>query len=262
MYQHHEESLKIMTDFFKARPEVIAIVLGGSVAKGCERPDSDLDAMVIITPEAYEARAASNTTTETIGGMCNYRGGYFDIKYMTKEYIQKAAGKGSEPTRNSFLGGRVLYTLDDEIPAIVASIPVFQEGEYDDKMLSFYSNLSLNYDYFWKCCKAEGFMQTHAINEIIYSVYRMILQQNRILFPCNRRLEEFVGSTAHKPENILSLAKALMDKKDDASCDAFVQAFKDWTSYEPPKDYSQILSRYVNDYEQWWHIPRPLVAEW
>ena len=34
MYRHHEESLKIMEDYFRKRKEVIALIFGGSVAKG------------------------------------------------------------------------------------------------------------------------------------------------------------------------------------------------------------------------------------
>ena len=47
MYQHHEESLKILEDMFQGREEVIALVFGGSVAKGCllytSEPDEGLD---------------------------------------------------------------------------------------------------------------------------------------------------------------------------------------------------------------------------
>ena len=57
-------------------------------------------------------------------------------------------------------------------------------------MLSFYSDLSLNYNYFWKVCRPEGYMKLHTAGEIIYSCCRMILQINEILFPSNRRLEE------------------------------------------------------------------------
>lgn len=46
MYKHHEESLENLKQYFSDREEVIALIFGGSVAKGCERPDSDLDAMV------------------------------------------------------------------------------------------------------------------------------------------------------------------------------------------------------------------------
>ena len=43
MYRHHEESLKIMEDYFRKRKEVIALIFGGSVAKGMERPGCDGD---------------------------------------------------------------------------------------------------------------------------------------------------------------------------------------------------------------------------
>ncbi len=57
MYQHHEDSLRIAIDYFQTKSRVkdglIAIIFGGSVAKGCERPDSDLDFMVIVTDDMY-----------------------------------------------------------------------------------------------------------------------------------------------------------------------------------------------------------------
>ena len=47
MYQHHEESIENMKEFFK-KQDVIALILIGSVAKGTERADSDLDCAVIL----------------------------------------------------------------------------------------------------------------------------------------------------------------------------------------------------------------------
>lgn len=77
MYAHHAESLQNMIDYFSGREEIIALVFGGSVAKGCERPDSDLDAMVVVTDEYYAQREKENRVTETISGYCTYEGGYF-----------------------------------------------------------------------------------------------------------------------------------------------------------------------------------------
>ena len=141
MYAHHAESLQNMIDYFSGREEIIALVFGGSVAKGCERPDSDLDAMVVVTDEYYAQREKENRVTETISGYCTYEGGYFDVKYMTKAFIAAAADHASEPTRNSFIGARVLFSRDPEIPGIVARIPVFQKQERADKELSFFANL-------------------------------------------------------------------------------------------------------------------------
>lgn len=262
MYQHHVDSIQRMKDYFSGMEGIIALVLGGSVAKGCERPDSDLDALVVLTDEAYARRAQEGKTAECIFGQCTYEGGYFDVKYMTMDYIRAAAQRGSEPTRNSFIKARVLFTSDPEVEDIIPRIGVFQEGERADKMLSFYGDYLLNHNYFLKGCKAEGFIRLHAVDEIVYSVYRMILQENGILFPCNRRLEETVAQAPRKPSGILELGRAAVEEQDDPSVDAFAKAYFDWSQWEFPQDYSLPQTRYVEDFEQWWYQPRPLVHEW
>lgn len=262
MYKHHEESLERLKAYFSDKEEVIAVIFGGSVAKGCERPDSDLDAMVVITDEAYKLRVSKNETAETIGGYCTYEGGYFDIKYMTKEFLQDAAEKGSEPARNAFLKSRVLFTRDSEIPKIVEKIPVFQKQEKEEKMLSFYADFWLNYYYFIKSCPIDGYMKLHAINEVIYSIYRMVLQENEILFPSNRRLEEFVEKISQDTKNLVGLGRKAAKSQDMSDIDDFVDCFLKLTSYEIPTDIGNVLSRYTTDFEQWWRVPRPNINEW
>ena len=60
--------MKILEDMFRGREEVIALVFGGSVAKGMERPDSDLDAMVIVTQEYFDQCMKENRTAECLSG--------------------------------------------------------------------------------------------------------------------------------------------------------------------------------------------------
>ncbi len=155
-----------------------------------KRADSDLDGIIILSEEEYAKKEKNNATAETIDGLCTYEGGYFDIKYMTKQYLKDLASKGSEPARNSFMKARILFCNDAEIEDILPLIPVFQKAEKEEKLLSFYSNFWLNYHYFLKSCPIDGYMKIHTIAEIIYSIYRLILQENEILFDCNRRLEQ------------------------------------------------------------------------
>ena len=262
MYRHHEESLEIMRRYFEEKPEVIALIFGGSVAKGNERPDSDLDAMVVIEDAAYEERVHTRTAVETISGLCTYEGGYFDVKYMTKDYLRAAADHASEPTRNAFVGCRVLFSRDPEIEGIVARIPVFQEREREEKMLSFYADFSLNYHYFLKGCKPDGYMLLHAVGEVIYSVYRMALQEHGVLFPCNRRLEETVAKLSPETAELARLGRALAESQSMEDCDRFVACFQRLTSWRPPEDYSEVLTAYTRDFEQWWMSPRPNINEW
>ena len=261
MYQHHKDSLENMKKYFMEK-DVIALVFGGSVAKGNERPDSDLDAMVVVSDEIYKEKKETNSTAETISGFCTYEGGYFDIKYMTKGFLQEAAEKGSEPARNAFVKAQVLFSHDPEIEEIVAKIPVFQKSEKEEKMMSFYADFWLKYYYFMKSCPIDGSMKLHAINEIIYSLYRIILQENEILFACNRRLEEQVTEISHQTAELTELGKRLAQTQEMNDADAFVQKFQEISSYVPTKDISKILSTYTQDFEQWWRVSRPNINEW
>jgi len=190
MYKHHEESIENMISYFKQQGAV-ALILGGSVAKGTARADSDLDGFVILTEEDYAQKEKTHTTTETINGMCTYEDGYFDIKYMTKEYLKELAQKGSEPARNGFTKARILFSNDSEIEELLPQIPIFQKSEKQEKLLSFYSDFWLNYYYFLKSCPIDGYMKMRTIAEIIYSLYRIILQENEILFDINEVLTTY-----------------------------------------------------------------------
>lgn len=52
-------------------------------------------------------------------------------------------------------------------------------------------------------------MKMHTIAEIIYSVYRMILQENETLFDCNRRLEKQVESISPQTVELVRLGRQL-----------------------------------------------------
>ena len=262
-YPHHREAVKELISIFREKEGVIALVFGGSVAKHMEREDSDIDAMVIVTEEFYERKRKVNCIAECISmGDCAYPGGYFDVKYMTKDYIRDAAEKGSEPTRNSFIGSHVLFSADEEVTELVRRIPVFQKQEFEEKMLSFFSNLQLNYNYFWKACRPEGYMKLKVASEIVYSLYRMVLQENEILFPCNRRLEQFVKLAMDQPEHLVEYCEEFCRTLEDDPLDKALEAWKAWTHYQYPTDSAVCQSRYCDDFEQWWRVPRPLVSEW
>ena len=115
-YSHHREAVKELVSIFWEKEGVIALVFGGSVAKHMERPDSDIDAMVVVTDDFYAKAKEENCTAGMIPmGDCAYPGGYFDYKYMAKDFIRDAAEKASEPTRNSFIGSHVMFSADPEV---------------------------------------------------------------------------------------------------------------------------------------------------
>ena len=264
MYRHHEESAQKLKEYFEGQEGVVAVILDGSTVKGTARPDSDIDAIVVVTPARYRALAAENRLAEVIYGHCTYEGGYFDIKYKTKEILRRAAAHASEPTRNAYVKARVLSTTDPEIPALVAAIEAYPEHTAAEKLACFSANLQLNRGYFLNIVPADNaYMRAHLAQEIVYSVYRLILLENRVLFPCNRRLEEAVRGCKKRPADILQRGAAFLASVTPEACEAFVGAFLTKTELHVEQDISRSCSQYVKYYEDWWlEDAPPFPNEW
>ncbi len=126
MYQHHEESIQNMIKHYSEDAEIKALFLIGSVATDTERPDSDIDAVAIVSEEYYLRKKNSVGLEEVYFGKCTYEGGYFNIHYMTRGELEQLAKNGSEPMRNMFSCARTLYCDEPELPDLVAGIPIFQ----------------------------------------------------------------------------------------------------------------------------------------
>jgi len=262
MHSHHEEAIANLVQRFECDGEVVALILAGSVARGAEREDSDIDAMVVVTDEKLAALAREGRLSETIREGCAYEGGYFDLKYCTIDYLQKAAAVGSEPSRNAFRGARCLYTKMPEVPFFVAQIPVFQTNEKAEKMLSFYSAFALNARYLWRVAQGERYLQHRAAGDMVLFGLRMVLQESEVLFPCQRRLMQTVAALDKDTVSLLEAANRFLTEMNDAAKESFEAALFALLEYQAPERFSVVLSAFVADNELWWYKQRPVIAEW
>ena len=261
MLNHHKESLQIMKEHFQSNSGVIALILGGSVAKGEQRPDSDLDGMVIVTDQAYAERKAGGQLAECITGLCTYPGGYFDVKYFNKAYLEAAAERGSDPTRNSFVKAKVIFSSDPDIEKLIEKIPVYPTEKKHERIKLFHSILRYANGYFYNSAvrNKDQYMLDKSCFEIVYAGLRMLYVHNEAFFPCHLRLIEYTNRLPSKPDGIVELAKAVSEKKDTASKKAFVDAvlnFTDW-GVDPDSD----VPTYVEKMEQTWQYSDDNVYE-
>lgn len=260
-YPHHEAAVQKLLDYFQDDPGVIAVVLGGSVAKGLARPDSDIDAEIIMTPERWRRQADQGVLAECIFGQCAYEGGYFDLKYYTKEFLKAAAERGSEPARNAFLKARCVMSKDPEIPEIVARIPVFQKREKAEKMLSFYAKLELNAGYFWDSSRNLPHLRLQAVANIHLFAWRLFLEDREILFPCVKSMMIAVNGAPDLPPGLMEKSDAFLENPGDETKRAFIEGILSAVSYTPPAN-EVVLTAFVDNEELWWYRPRPFIAEW
>jgi hypothetical protein len=249
MYKHHEESIENMIKHYRENAEIKALFLIGSVACGTAREDSDIDAVAVVSQDYFEKKKNNEGLEEVYHGKCTYEGGYFNIHYMTRDNLLKLSENGSEPMRNMFSNARALFCDEPDLPALAANIPVFQKAEAASKQFRFYCSFRMFYNYYWVCCKPEGFMRMRVVNGIIYALYRLILLENEILFPSVRKLEEYVKSAPNKPEGIIEKCSKLMQSLSDDDCLKIINAYEAWTSYNYPKDHNVIMNNFFDPYE-------------
>ena len=258
MLQHHIDSIENLKKYYENDEGVIAVILDGSVVKGNARPDSDIDAIVVVTEGRHEALAKEGRLAEVITGYCTYEGGYFDVKYKTKETLKRATMSASEPTRNAYEGAQTVFTKDAEIPDLVAAIGRYPEHERDKKMACFMANLKLNREYFMSCVKEDNaYMRAHLAQEVVYSVYRLVLLENRVLFPCNRRLEDTVKKCKTYPAGLLKLGAKFLKEITAENCEAFVGLFVSTTKLPFNDEINSNLTAYCKYYEDWWMDENP-----
>lgn len=262
MYEHHQQSINNLIDYFKDDNEVIAIILGGSIAKECARPDSDIDAIVVVTEDKYIQLEKDNKLSECIVGHCTYNKGYFDIKYCTEKYLKSVKEYGSEPSRNAFDSSRCLFCKNIYIEEWIKKIPVFQTKEKEEKLLSFYSALSLNSGYFWGASVNNNYLKVRTASDIVLFGFRLLLQKNEVLFPCHKALLQTISNLQNKPEDIVNIANKFLTSLSDESKNDFVTSILNFINYNPPSNYAEILTRYIYDNELWWYTDRPVIAEW
>lgn len=105
-------------------------------------------------------------------------------------------------------------------------------------------------------------MRTRAATDIVLFGFRLLLQESKVFFPCHKSLMKTVSALTNKPDNIIEKSELLLKQLDDTSKEDFVNSILNFIKYKPPEDYSVVLTRFVDDNEQWWLKHRPVISEW
>ncbi|MCL2188200.1 MAG: nucleotidyltransferase domain-containing protein [Defluviitaleaceae bacterium] len=249
MLKHHEDSIKIMTEHYRENTEIIALFLVGSVATGTAREDSDLDGVAIVPQEYFDRLQAAGGTMVIHHGKCTYEKGYFDIHFKTTTHLQQILENGSEPMRNLFDCATPLFCNDDSLIDLVKQIPILPEGEIAAKQLRYYCTMKQSYRYYWNICKPEGFHRHQIACAMVHCLYRLILLENRILFPSLRKLEDAIKKAPGKPDALLEKCHTFLQNLTDDEANALIQAYEGWTQYAFPTEQRIIANNHREPWE-------------
>lgn len=257
--QHHEDTLQAYVAKVSAVSDSIAVVLDGSLARGTERLDSDVDVYLVVTPEAFRAADDDERLSYVDREVATYDGGYVDVKVATMEYLRAAVRDADDPTRASFIGARVAWTSDPEVPGLVAAIPELPEAEWAARADAFIAQMRLYGGYFLGQGEKLGdeLLLRWAAIHLLTSAGRALLAHAHVLFPGTKYLSGLLAALPDLPEGYQDASAELLrtpTRASGARLMELVEAHAIW-----PLAPEQSLSRFVRDNELTWltRIPPP-----
>ena len=257
--QHHSATLDAYVESVRSSPTCLAVILGGSVARGTERPDSDVDVHLVVTEDAFSAARSAGGLSFTTGDPATYEGGYVDVKVVSPSVLRAAGERGDEPTRAAFLGARTVWSRLDSLDATLASIPHLPDDEWDRRRDSAVAQMRLYSAYFVPQGAALGdrYLLTWAALHQATSAGRALLAHHHVLFQGPKYLRSAVAALSGvTDETVRSFDRLVQEPGVGVSTELLIAVESLVRAPLPP---DQTLGRYVADTElAWlWRTPTP-----
>src|SRR5688500_19876428 len=96
MLAHHRQGIERLVEVLGDDPRFPALLIGGSLAKGWERPDSDIDVLLLATEEEFDRRLRTMDISYRNDDVADYPGGYAEGRIISRGFLVATAERGSE----------------------------------------------------------------------------------------------------------------------------------------------------------------------
>lgn len=260
MFLHHQQTIDNVIAYFQKESGVLALVLGGSIAHGYAKKESDVDIMIVVDHLEYLQRKQSNTALFYNQELCSYPNGYVDGKYIDEDYLRLVAAKGNEPTRYAFKDCRILFSNSETVSSLIQEIVRFDFASKDAKANRFYAQTHAWKWYFYEGKKHRNdLLVATSINNFILFASRVVLNHNDMLYPYHKWLLKEVERAPLKPSNLLSLFNKLIKSHQAKYIEQIMLGIKQLRQWEqgdwdwPPY--------FLKDIEITWMEHEPYIAD-
>lgn len=258
MLDNHRQIIERLTQQYRADPDVLALIVQGSVARGDAHEHSDVDALAILTDEGFERYRRSDTPPLSAAELVGQAGVDTRVGIWGKSYLRAAAVRAPEPTRFAFIRTIVPFCHDPEIEQLLAEIPRYPEHERQEKMASFASQLPVHMSYLYLGDYSENaYILTDTSHELALFGGRLILAHNRLLYPGRKHFLKQLEQASERPDRFMWLMHRMLRRPSiptaEELCEA-VLSFREWP--QPAEGHG---GRYLRDRDEaWLHRPAAL----
>ena len=250
--RQHEQTIATFCQSQAASPDTLGVVVVGSVARGDERPDSDVDVYLVVTDEAYETATRSGRVAYVSTTGVDYEGGYVDVKLASPRYLRAAADHGDDPTRASFDGGRVTLDRTGDLTKLVGQVADLPADAWAQRVRTYRAQLALYGGYFLVQAADRGdhFLLHHSAVHAALAAGRCALAHHRRLFRGQKYLTTDLGRLTDLPEAFLDAWSAVLDAPAPTAARTLIGIIDTWL--QDPLTGDEALSAFVAANELGW----------
>ncbi|WP_374975852.1 nucleotidyltransferase domain-containing protein [Microbacterium trichothecenolyticum] len=249
--EHQERALAAYVDSVRDQPGVLGVVLVGSVAQGREREDSDVDVYLVVDEERFAAETTQGRFAWVERRDLDYPGSYIDIKLVSPSYLATAVDRADDPTRASFLGARVAWSVLAGLDETIARIVERPDEAWDDRVRSFVAQAHLYGGYFLRQAveRGDGFLRRHAGLHLALAAARAALAANRVMLPGPKYVSKLVHAVP-TPDGFVAAWSQVVDEPGIESAGELMRILDEWVGDGLTPD--EALSTFIRDNELAW----------
>ncbi len=89
IHPHHQVGINNLVAEYENDSRFQALIIGGSVAKGCARDDSDIDFLIVASDNEFKIRRQKGDLFINRTDLTDYKGGFVDGKIIDMAYLKK-----------------------------------------------------------------------------------------------------------------------------------------------------------------------------
>ena len=232
MYPHHRETIEKIRDAFAVQDDILAVLLGGSVAHGFCTDTSDVDIMLIVSEDEYVKRRDADQLLYWDNALSTYEGGYVDGKYVSLDFLKKVRERGSEPARFAFQDARIILSRIEGLRELLADIPRYPVEGKEMRLARFYAQLEAWKWYFAEAMRHDiGYLRHMAVAKLILFGGRLILTHNEMLYPYHKWFLRVLSDAADKPVGLMGQIDNLLKDASMENVEAFYHSIDDFRQW-------------------------------
>ncbi|MFC1745197.1 nucleotidyltransferase domain-containing protein [Candidatus Riflebacteria bacterium] len=234
MKSWHKQTIQNLKRVFNENLDYLAFIVGGSVARGDARDDSDVDYLIIVSDRLFAESKKGwkyHSAYEYCAPPCTEANGLM----ITKKCLKRLMRKGNEPTRWALKKISMEFCRDSEIQKILEKISTYPIGSQQEKIEGFYSQVKGNYMLLKKGLKSSNnYLIHHCIDKIVFFSARLILADNKMLYPNRKWLMSEVEKAVDKPDKFNEYALELLSNPGLERAKNFIERVFNYKNYPEP----------------------------